>query len=97
MVRMEALTPQARWDRYKAVAAAEKSFADDKTPESALALCKAAVDDKSVDPDMLCEALLTVEKGYRAMAKDDGGALSRQTLASLNGACVTDRTSLIGD
>ena len=81
-----AQTAEERWTNYKAAVAAERAFAADVTAESALALCRAAVDNRDVEPEAVCEALLTVEKAYRAAAKTDGGELSRATLKSLDGA-----------
>ena len=51
-----------------------------------LDICRTAAKTKEADPDEVCEALLQVEKQMRATAKDDGGALSRATLAALDGA-----------
>ena len=54
--------------------------------EAPLELCRAAAVTKSEDPVAVCAALIEVEKTMRAAAKDDGGALSRATLAQLDGA-----------
>jgi len=64
----------------------EKAFREERSVSSALALCRTAAKTKDADPTTVCEALLAVEKGMRKAAKEDGGALSRQTLASLDGA-----------
>jgi hypothetical protein len=45
-----------------------------------------AATSREADPDTVCEAMLTVEKGMRDTAKADGGELSRSTLQSLDGA-----------
>ena len=49
-------------------------------------LCRKAADTKTEDPDTVCEALLQLEKQMREASKDDGGEISRATLAALNGA-----------
>ncbi|KAL3909834.1 MAG: hypothetical protein SGPRY_009288, partial [Prymnesium sp.] len=57
-------------------------------PQAALAplnVCKAAARTKAEDSDAVVQALLALEKECRAAAKTDDGALSRATLAALNG------------
>ena len=54
--------------------------------EPAIAVCREAARTKEAAPDAVCEALEAVEKGMRLASKEDGGALSRATLASLDGA-----------
>ncbi len=54
--------------------------------EASLALCRRAAVDKSEDGEAVVEALLQVEMQMRAAAKSDDGALSRATLAALDGA-----------
>ena len=53
---------------------------------AALDVCRKAAREKTEDPEAVCDALLQVEQQMRAAAKDDGGALSRATLDSLDGA-----------
>ena len=53
---------------------------------SALDICREAAKTKTEDPEAICEALLQLEKQMRDAAKDDEGALSRATLAALDGA-----------
>ena len=85
LLRMEVL-PDQRWDSYKAAVASESAYKKDGSTDAALSLCRAAVENRGVNPETICEALLSVEKGYRAQAKGDGGALSRSTLEKLDGA-----------
>lgn len=54
--------------------------------EPALALCREAARTKAAEPEAVCTALLEVEQTMRAAAKEDGGELSRATLANLDGA-----------
>ena len=68
----------------RVVASAVESIPADVAPS--LDVCRAAARTKTEDPDAVCEALLNVEKQMRAAAKDDDGALSRATLAALDGA-----------
>jgi len=84
-VRM-ATNPGEVWESYKAVVAASTEYKDAPSVDSALALCRVAATSREADPDTVCEAMLTVEKGMRDAAKDDGGELSRSTLQSLDGA-----------
>ena len=79
-------TPDVRWENYRRAVATEEAYARDPSPTSALALCLEASQNRDVDPEVICEALLNVEKGYRSIAKDDGGALSRETISALDGA-----------
>lgn len=51
-----------------------------------LAICTAAAETKSEDGEAVVDALLTLERDLRNTAKTDGGALSRATLAALNGS-----------
>ena len=83
-VRMAA-SPGEVWESYKAVVAASTEYKDAPSVNSALALCRVAATSREADPDTVCEAMLTVEKGMRDTAKDDGGELSRSTLQSLDG------------
>ena len=85
-VKMSTLAPEERWENFKASRAAVQEFTAEGSVESALALCRVAAKTKDADPDAVCDALLTVEKSARTTAKSDGGALSRETLASLDGA-----------
>ena len=61
---------------------AESSF----DASAALATLKKAAAREDVDPDAVVDALLGLEKGQRALAREDGGAASRATLAALDGA-----------
>ena len=54
--------------------------------EPSLSLCREAARTREAEPSKVCEALLEVEKIMRAAAKEDDGALSRATLANLDGA-----------
>merc|ERR1719217_627552 len=69
--------PGERWESYKAVVAATGAYTSQPTVDSALSLCRMAAVSREADPDVVIEALLTVEKGTRAIAKTDDGALSR--------------------
>jgi len=80
------VTPDVRWDNYRRAIATEEAYSRDPSPTSALALCLEASQNRDVDPEAVCGALLNVEKGYRSIAKDDGGALSRETISALDGA-----------
>lgn len=80
------MLPQERWEGYKATVEAQMRFEAESTIESALDFCRVSASTKAADPDTLCDALLTVEKAQRSIAKADDGALSRETLKSLNGA-----------
>ena len=51
-----------------------------------LALCRKAAETKAEDGAAVVEALLTLEQDLRATANADGGALSRATLAALDGS-----------
>ena len=84
-VRM-ATDPGEVWESYKAVVAATTEYKAEPSVDSALALCRVAATSREADPDTVCEAMLTVEKGMRDTAKADGGELSRSTLQSLDGA-----------
>ena len=84
-VRM-ATDPGEVWESYKAVVAATTEYKAAPSVDSALALCRVAATSREADPDTVCEAMLTVEKGMRDTAKADGGELSRSTLQSLDGA-----------
>ena len=84
-VRM-ATNPGEVWESYKAVVAASTEYKAMPSVDSALALCRVAATSREADPDTVCEAMLTVEKGMRDTAKADGGELSRSTLQSLDGA-----------
>jgi hypothetical protein len=53
---------------------------------SLLNVCRQAAETKAEDPEAVCQTLLDLEKAMRAAAKDDSGALSRATLAALDGA-----------
>lgn len=81
-----ATNPGEVWESYKAVVAATTEYKAAPSVDSALALCRVAATSREADPDTVCEAMLTVEKGMRDTAKADGGALSRSTLQSLDGA-----------
>jgi len=83
-LRMQA--PDERWETYKAAKAAERAFRDDCCVESALSLCRVASQQRDVDPDVVVDALTTLEKEKRAAAKADDGATARETLDGLNGA-----------
>ena len=48
--------------------------------------CLKAAQSKAEDPEAVCEAMLGLEKQMREASKDDGGELSRATLAALDGA-----------
>lgn len=54
--------------------------------EPALEICREAARTKATDPEAVCEALLEVEQSMRAAAKNDGGEISRATIAKLDGA-----------
>ena len=54
--------------------------------EPALEICREAARTKATDPEAVCEALLEVEQSARAAAKNDGGEISRATIAKLDGA-----------
>lgn len=85
--RMAAQLPEERWAAYKTAMAAGRAFSDEpSTPESAITLCRFACESREADPDLVCEALLALEKSNRAKAKSDGGQLSRDTIAALDGA-----------
>ena len=53
---------------------------------TAVELCRQAALTKTEDPEAVCEALLQLEKQMREVSKADDGALSRATLAALDGA-----------
>ena len=80
------LDPNERWENYKSAIAATKTFEASPTVDTALSLCRVAATNQDAEPEAVCEALLTVEKAHRATAKSDSGALSRETLAALDGA-----------
>ena len=84
-VRMAA-SPGEVWESYKAVVAASSEYKAAPGVDSALSLCRVAATSREADPDTVCEAMLTIEKGMRETAKSDGGELSRSTLQSLDGA-----------
>jgi len=75
-----------RWDRYLAATAACTDFAKEPSVDSAMSVCHAAANGRDCEPEIVCKAIETLEKGMRAAAKSDDGELSRSTLASLDGA-----------
>jgi len=74
-------TPIMSMDNEMTPSTAEGTFNATK----ALSMLKAAATRRDIDPDILVDALLGLEKRQRALARDDGGVSSRATLAALDG------------
>lgn len=84
--RVHALAPAYHARPLGACMAASVDALLPPTALKSLEVCRQASRTKAEDGDAVVDALLTLEKECRAAAKKDNGALSRATLAALNGA-----------
>ena len=76
----------SRVDSHVAMSAAAVEACLPAAALEPLTLCRSAAKTKAEDSDAVIDALLVLEKECRATSKADDGALSRATLAALNGA-----------